>query len=140
MSAFVVDDKTINRLVAFLMYEKPHYGDEWKRMVAEHGFDLYDMEQARLFAEELHAMNVAAVCQRYADDSPEMYPFKFQLVLTGRISAAQAVKSLHCLHYQCCEGDVPDTWPAYKLLEALANAICYEIVSESPEYEMAEWG
>jgi hypothetical protein len=53
-------------------------------------------------------------------------------------STIQAYKSLQCLSYQCCEGNVPDN-PLYKLLEEIENAMARQIVSDLAEYDKAEW-
>ena len=47
-------------------------------------------------------------------------------------------KSLGCLTYQCCEGNVPET-ELYRFLEDLENTIAREIVHSMPEFDKAEW-
>jgi len=50
------------------------------------------------------------------------------------LSHAQAAKSAACLHYQCSEGDIPETWHTHKLLTEIVNAL-----GEPAGYDGATW-
>lgn len=86
--------------------------------------------------------NVEAVNQRYGDNTPteltdnerqemrEFNPF---------INIYQFLKSLDCLHYQMCEGDIPET-QEYKDIDELRKAIYRHLVCGRKEYDEASWG
>jgi hypothetical protein len=50
----------------------------------------------------------------------------------------QALKSMHCLRYQCDEGDVPDS-NMYKILDNIIRNWESYIIDSLPEYERARW-
>ena len=50
----------------------------------------------------------------------------------------QLVKALQCLHYQCSEGNVPET-KGYKELENVIREVVMSIIYSMPEYDQAEW-
>ena len=54
-------------------------------------------------------------------------------------SRIQAAKSLDCLSYQCCEGEIPETSALYKTIDKVRNSICRSIVSNLKEYDTAKW-
>lgn len=83
-----------------------------------------------------YAANVNAVNQRYGDDTSPGIPFHPQF--NPHVSMFQFLKSLECLHYQMSEGDVPTT-DAYSLLKQLIDAVYYQIVSNTPDYQSARW-
>lgn len=136
MSSYMVDDITINKIVAFLSQDGIVTGQFcplWK-------IDLYNKDDCRALAKRMFAMNAMAVNQRYGPgEAKEMHPepFRYRAVMPpGRV---EAYKALRCFQYQCCEGDVPET-ELYKALEWLSREWEYEIVTSLPEYEAAPWG
>ena len=50
------------------------------------------------------------------------------------------LKALECWIYQCGEGDIPETSDLYKAMAYFANCMRREIISALPEYDKAEWG
>lgn len=144
MSSFVVEPKTINRVVTFL-YLADGSGSIWassiKNLIAEHLIDIRDKDGLCL---KLFELNVQAVKERYGDEDfstmpgpkgmrPENYRFKFL-----HSDHVQVFKSLQCLIYQCSEGNVPET-KLYRFLSELENTLARAIVSALPEYDKAEW-
>lgn len=140
MSAFVVEDKTINCIVNHLVFHRDDYGYEWREL-AKLGIDLGtdngDLDLSRRIAE----LNDRGVDARYkpgtaTSDRPE--PFKPHLF--EKASIYQVYKSLQCWLYQCSEGDVPED-ALYKLFETeIKPAIAEAIISSLPEYKAAKWG
>jgi hypothetical protein len=142
VSAFVVDDQTINRVLSHLS------ADEYRALVTAafgDGTLWRDRPTDADLGAALRDLNVRAVLARYpdcsleADDLPgpsPLLPYAYAPILVG---AHQALKSLHCLLYQCSEGDVPET-PLYQALDGLSNRWAHEIVSKLPEYDQAVWG
>jgi len=137
MSAFIVDDSTIDRIVTYLGRHDQSY---LARMFHPLGYDPAAKPEA--FAQALFDMNCQAVNQRYADRPartefhPE--PYAFRVNYTGQTAGA-ILKAVSCLRYQCSEGDVPET-PLFKALDHLGHGLAYEVASKTEEYEKAEWG
>lgn len=145
MSAFVVDDKTINRVVTYLRDDRDL--KDWFGHQVSKRLDISILSQDGLaqLARLMHVTNVQAVQQRYPDEPAETLPgpireagehFHFRYELTGRM---QALKSLQCWLYQCAEGNVPES-AVYRLMERVKAEMALAIVSDLPEYERAEWG
>jgi hypothetical protein len=141
MSAFVVEDRTINRIVWYLECDNPSnpitYGST-ARLLAEAGYEMCDEHTPRKLAQDMHAMNVDAVCQRYENERADRYNFTYSRQV-GWPTHIQALKSLRCFLYQCSEGDVPER-PLFKVLDRIAQVIASGIIHTLPEYEAAEWG
>lgn len=142
MSAFVVENKTINRIISFLHKWKDNYWIEEK--IKEEGFDIATESGRDAFGRALLLMNINAVNQRYnekddgKDDGTNIlkeYRFKFELV-----DIVQALKSAQCLRYQCSSScDVLET-SLYKLLDRIISVLAEAIVRSMEKYRMAEWG
>ena len=137
MSAYIVDDSTVNRILAYLMHKEGYVA---RQLVTDHSTDasLPGLGQA------MRDLNVAAVSARYPDDSLDnlpgpcpLLPYAFEEELPPNPIAAY--KSLSCFLYQCAEGYVPET-PLYKALEDLRARIAGDIISSLPAYETAAWG
>ena len=134
MSAFMVEDKTINRVVSWLSDDQE--GDWIKRRLDIH---LADNENSQEFRQSLFQMNIDGVNARYGEDeSKEFRPleYKFRYELTNQF---QVLKSLQCLLYQCSEGDVPET-ELYKTMKDYEHSMAMRIVRNLPQYDKAQWG
>ena len=144
MSAYVVDDSTINRILAaawqWWMAGRgrgiPPIPREW----GQHSWP----ENAPELGAEMRAMNVAAVKARYPDDADDelpgprpLLPYKWESEACPSIE--QVIKSLDCYLYQCAEGDIPETWELYNVLRNWQLDLCYHIVNQSKQYQDAEW-
>lgn len=132
MSAFVVEDKTINNVVGFLNDSRNR---DLRKIVLE-AAQLTDADER--WHEKLGAsmaiMNQDAVNQRYGENDEAHYEFHFELA-----DDIQVYKSLQCWLYQCCEGDVPER-PLYRAFGELERRIGNRIIQRLPRYESAVWG
>lgn len=133
MSAFIVQDKTINRVATYLVSDREA---AWvkKQLQEKCGIN----ESLDLIGIAMFNLNVAAVNGRYGADQagqfrPLNYCAGYQLA-----SRVQVLKSLRCWLYQCTEGTVPET-DLYKIMEEYAKQLAYEIIARLPEYASAEW-
>ena len=141
MSAFIVEEKTLNNIVSFLDYDTRFsnqsgcYGSLGKVM-KKAGYDLNFAEHKDRLIKEMAWMNRAAVNARYEEEKHEEYLSYQDTFPPSRI---QAYKSLCCYLYQCCEGDVPDQ-PLYKAFREIRSDLAEVIVSDLPEYNEANWG
>ena len=137
MSAYIVDDETIDRIVNYVKFTQN--GEE----AAQRILQKYVIDPEKL-GRELFALNVEAVRQRYSDcKSIEDMPGKighYEYVHTPSINGNrfQILKSMKCWLYQCSEGDVPKR-PLFKAIEELSNDLAHTIVGGMPEYERARW-
>lgn len=151
MSAYVVDPKTISRVLSWLKSEH-HRGsyayaaDTAKRKLAAIEWDISNGEVADL-GQAMYNMNVSAVSQRYPDSTEDnlpgtieedgrLVPYRYNWVDTGPMGA---FKSLHCWLYQCSEGNVTET-ALYKAFREISDSIAQAIATGLPEYETAQWG
>jgi len=104
MSSFMVSDTTLNDVVrGFLQVGFAHDKANWLG-------NLYTK------------LNASAVRQRYGRNAAsERRPFSWDGASLDQTEAGMAtvIKAVHCLHYQCAEGDIP-TKSAHELLAALA--------------------
>lgn len=138
MSAFIVSDSTITRIVEFC------YGLQFKREAPlcylKSPEYLAGHEQCEEFGQRLYAMNVAAVAQRYgnADDMMPDGGYVYRPDLSDA-NVYQVLKSLDCYLYQCSEGDVPNR-PLFVALDTLRTDLCRILATHTPQYESAEWG
>jgi hypothetical protein len=151
MSAYIVDDKTINNIVCTLAYGHTHgagfatYGggrpfrdlpNPYKLKTAPQTTE-QELEYKRL-AFDLYKMNCAAVDQRYNEKNPcDFTPRLSPFAAAGNLT--QIYKSTKCLLYQCSEGDVINT-PLYDALRKLAAFFAQEIVERSEAWEKSTWG
>ena len=145
MSAFIVDDKTVNRILAQLRCSWESGG---------HGTTPYppdDMPQpadprdyadaAREVGQQMRDLNVAAVQARYpgGGDLPgphPLLPYEYQYVPPAPLVAT--IKSLRCFLYQCSEGTIPER-PLFKKLELWMLELSAFVVGRLPEYDAAPW-
>ena len=139
MSAFVVDDRTINRVVTWLSEQRTD-SQYHREILKETGLNLLSEGAAAQLAQDMRILNCDAVNQRYAHIKDHgMIPVgDLQWTYENTIRPMQVYKSLRCWLYQCAEGHVPQR-PLYKLLERLATRLAHEIVCDLPEYDKAEW-
>lgn len=141
MSAFIVPQSLINRIVSFLNRHESDYRhfQHWEGLPV---YNLADSDDLDRLASDLYMMNCDAVDQRYrkgtaAKDTDGLPAVQFEFVPSH--DEIQVYKSMTCLRYQCSEGDVPER-PLYKWLDAVANSTAHKIVAGMPSWQTAEWG
>jgi hypothetical protein len=148
MSAYVVNNKTIERILDFIRHDQSHgVGSVSRSPIARYSFtdwDLTSTEGLEILGRELLTMNRAAVMARYPNDDPDNLPgpidpqpFNYS---NGRITPSifQAHKAIAHLRYQCSEGDIPD-WPLFKQLDDYGKSLAEFWMASQPEYEQAKW-
>jgi len=128
MSAYLVDKITIDRIISLLSMEKFKEEIDIEKFVPKE-----DIEN--LFGTMLWKMNVETLEQKYGD-TIKLEPYRFQKV---HVSPIQGLKSIQCFLYQCNEGDVSKK-VLFKQLDETSKEIAYEIDSDMPSYDKAEWG
>ena len=155
MSAYVVEDETIGRIVGFLFdkaaaarWEEPTLSPlavpckelsyNLRSEAGRRGPAL--RRSCERLATAMRFMNVGAVRGRYEDaDERGMVGTAQAIALGHSTRPVVAYKALRCWLYQCTEGDVPNS-PLYKAVEEIAAALAQEIVQALPEYDETPWG
>ena len=144
MSAFVVEDKTINRIVDWLCLD--WRGSRKATVFALDGYNLDIDGAAERLAGDMFNLNVNAVNQRYGPNEAEKfrpldfkYSHRIQWGDSAVANACRALKALHCWQYQCSEGNIPET-PLFRMFSEIDSAIALWIIGTMPEYETADWG
>ena len=140
MSSYIVENKTISRIVNFLFWSGSDsvFRSENKRNIEKLGFNLFEDEGLNKLGQAMLEMNFKAVNQRYSTKD-EVEEFKLKHMELKERGLHQVLKSIQCFLYQCSEGTVP-RMKLYKTLKKIEKAVMYEIIDEMPEYKQAEWG
>lgn len=139
MSAFMVDDSTINTVVNKLAFGRDL---DWvRRELKEGGYDLEKCDEREMLAKDMFNLNVKGVNARYGEGEAEQFrPLDFKYRLNDcNITLIQAYKSLSCWLYQCAEGDLPGDNFLYNLMDKIKGYLAEHIVSSLPEYDKAKW-
>lgn len=142
MSAYIVDDDTINKIVSYLFAKAsgPDPSIHWKNTkLFKMGYDLSSSSSCYELAHKMFDMNVVAVNQRYGEGEAEKFrplDFKYQFVAATQI---EVIKALKAWKYQCTEGCVPDL-ALYQAMTEVHSLLCIDFVEQTEEYEAASWG
>jgi hypothetical protein len=140
MSAFMVKDETINRVVWWISREVAT--SEWFKEKVESALHIDTTKSGwqQKLGQAMFELNIAGVDDRYGEGEAK----KFR-ELNYRYSPAscleiQACKSLHCWLYQCAEGEVVKK-PLYQFFDTvIERRLTDSIIYTLPEYQRAEWG
>ena len=142
MSAFMVSDETINDPIAFLKSFTNQ--DSWiLSSLLELGYIFGNEISREKLAKDLFQLNIEAIEQRYGKgQAKEFRALNFKFVdrcsKPNRNNIYQCCKSLHCLMYQCSEGDVPEK-ELYKAMKEVIHKLEAHIVNSLPAYVRAAW-
>lgn len=140
MSAFIVSDKTINRIVTFMSRQDGNDELDFGSLKSPLTEAFSKKAFSKIaYAERLLAMNVEAVKHRYGDRAQDMLPDEPYQFAHVKASPTQVLKSIACLLYQCSEGDVP-ACEEFKRLHEYEQDLAGCIATSTPEYAAAEWG
>lgn len=146
MSAFIVTDTTMQWVVVGIESFRCYRRGRLPGLLAPFGAITDPTELGKALFE----MNADAVEHRYGERDP-VPEFRFRGKVFAlsqhrndagqvydRTKAIRAVKAIHCLGYQCCEGDVPQR-DLYKALKLMGKEISDLIVRALPEYDEESW-
>ncbi len=146
MSAFIVDNSIINRIVSGLDYATLN-NDPVNGIPRPYGKRLIEADPHEL-GQALRDLNEYAVKQRYPDwitqglpgtidENGELVPYEY--TWQPYPSIIQFYKDIGCLVYQCTEGDAVSD-PLYLELQDYYNELAHTIARRLPDYDRAEWG
>lgn len=138
MSAYIVENKTINKVLTYLKLNRE--GD-WinSQIKKELNIDVEDVKELDRMGRAMLLLNIEAVDSRYSEtnDSTELLnAYNWQIELNTNIM--QALKSLQCWLYQCSEGKIPESG-LYKLMDEVKVSWLEKIVSSLPAYNKIAW-
>lgn len=146
MSAYIVDDITINRIVRKIFDD--FFSDS--RLFKDFLSNVF-LESPEKLGTSMYKMNLEAVMLRYSDcaDNLDMVPGPidenghhkpYKYSYTGcQSNKIQVFKSIDCYLYQCDEGNVSNN-ELYKFLSWYRSHLANLIVRSLVLYEKAEWG
>src|SRR5437588_3824126 len=137
MSAFIVEDTTINRVVTWLKREvqRSRFTLDW--LAREYGVELTSDNWDEKLAQAMFQLNCDGVNARYGEGEAEKFrPLNFTYKPEGDTFLVQVLKSLQCFLYQCSEGDVPQS-KLYQFLEEVEHHLAVKIIMDLPEYDTA---
>lgn len=141
MSSYIVEDKTIHRIITFLFYNRNKL-DIFASSFYKNN-NLNTEEDFKKFGKELLNLNIEATEQGYTkpylnkkEKAKRLKDFKF---IDEPVKIEQALKSTECIRYQCSEGNITET-KLYKQLTIITNILKDCIIDELPLYKSAEWG
>jgi hypothetical protein len=131
MSAFIVDGKTIDRIVTYILDNRREFNGLTMTTTQPEGI-------GSVIGQQLYRLNTDAVNYRYAEreESPGT---RYHYKPAGKLSDIQAYKSISCFLYQCSEGDVPER-PLFIELNKIHDDLAHRIVGGSAPFDRAEWG
>lgn len=125
MSAFIVEEETIDRVVFALCNWCGTAQDRMRKDDPKHRNDL---------GQKLWDLNHRSVNARYSEDTkPARYEYRGHPP-----TMIQAYKSLACLLYQSCESGC-DKDPLYVALREAESRLAKQIVKSLPQYDAADW-
>jgi hypothetical protein len=140
MSAFTVEDKTINRVVTWLRTELNDSNYSREQPQERLSMNVVEDSFVQELGQAMFQLNIEGVNTRYADKPAAQFRKLDYAYQTEFVSDVQVLKSMRCWLYQCAEGEVPND-PLYRFFdEVVAPHLLYQIITKLPEYDQAEWG
>ena len=133
MSAYVVEDQTINRIVLFI--RALQFNNQGPLCMLKSPFPSIKDNGLKALGQQLFDMNEDAIMSRYGEKTQESYTFRS----VDYSDPWQVLKSLDCYLYQCSEGDIPET-NLFKMLERFRNDLTQALVRSTKKYQAACWG
>jgi len=136
VSAFLVADKTLNRIISYLDDELT--GSDWLRSKFPKALGInFERDWRTALGQKMWTLNQLALGYRYGEPLQDLF-YQFSPV---PCSVIQAYKSLRCWLYQCCEGNIPEASKLYRFFDTVVvQHIANDIILQTPEYDQAEWG
>ena len=160
MSAYIVYERTINKVVSLIEIEHRSGVRRAQRRRTKGGpsfaFGCIKVTPGRTrngsglceIGRTLYLMNTLAINMRYGErERPPHYPFREPSKTITTDERIAMAKSARCLLYQCSEGDVPKN-ALFQDLAQLVQDVGADIIegtpytdlTDHPSYEAALWG
>jgi len=139
MSAFMVNTNVMAKVVTAILLNLDTFDGESTHRTALLAAPTHAQKEASSkIGRKLFLMNRRALHARYvcSDDNP-LPQFVFERWADA--TPVEQFKAIHCLLYQCAEGNVPES-PLYDELNRAAGELAQRIVQDLPDYDKASWG
>jgi hypothetical protein len=140
MSAFMVADETINRVVEWLFWEvtKSLYLREKIEKALQINTSKPGWEKE--LGQAMFELNIDGVNDRYGEGEAKRFRELNYRYTPAHGSKIQVLKSLECWLYQCREGEVVKK-PLFQFFDTVIEKhLMSSIISDLPEYNRAKWG
>jgi hypothetical protein len=139
MSAFLVEKKTIDRILSLVASECRRSKWFTKELTEKLNADVSEAHWRDRLGQKMWDLNQLSLGYRYGDKKEDLRYF-FDDV-SGYTNQFQMFKSLKCWLYQCAEGESPEKSVLYRVFShEISLYLAMRIVQSTPEYEQAEWG
>jgi hypothetical protein len=140
MSAFMVTDETINRVVSWLSHEINT--SLWLKEKVENTLQIDTTKPGwqKELGKAMFELNIAGVNDRYGEGEAKKFQELNYRYTPACCSKIQALKSMQCWLYQCAEGEVVKK-PLFQFFDTvIERRLTDSIICDLPEYQRAEWG
>ena len=136
MSAFLVEEKTLHRIISYLDDELTRSAWLHSKFESDLGVN-FTGDWKTALGQKMWDLNQLALGYRYGEPLQDLF-YQFSPV---PCSVIQAYKSLRCWLYQCYEGNIPKASKLYTFFDTVVVPhIANSIITKTPEYDQAEWG
>lgn len=138
MSAYIVDDATIHKVLTHLNSTR----ESWERQPFEQlGYNPASDDDMDRLAADLHILNCDAIDNRYSKGTAASDTAGKTLPCWKHVPAKRIAvyKAAQCLRYQCAEGDNTER-PLFIALDEFIDRLASSIINHMPEYQEAKWG
>ncbi len=132
MSAYIVNDNVINRIVGTLWADDAGPNRTISYYITELGYKPFD--KPRELARHMHNLNRFAIRERYLQRAA--YTQRYKEMWSD--DKYQALKDLQCFLYQCSEGRAEKT-RLFKALEKTETLLMSEMIRATEEYQKTKW-
>lgn len=143
MSCFIVSNNIINSIVCYMgrvssIYDRRYLGNLLNKNDEETSIYIVNHNNyISEFGRDLINLNIKAFNYRYPND--KMEELKNYIHVPYVVSQIQLIKNIKCYLYQCDEGNFHEDL-LYKFMDSLCYSLCYDFVSDSPNYDKLTWG
>jgi hypothetical protein len=138
MSAFMVNSNVMAKVVTAILLNLDTFDGESTCRVKLLAAPTDEQKEAGTkIGRKLFLMNRRALRARYGCSGDRLVEFLFEKWADA--TPVEQFRAIHCLLYQCSEGNVPNS-PPYDELNRAAGELAQRIVQDLPEYEKASWG
>ena len=138
MSAYIVDDRTINTILAFVRgeYARPNSRFNWLgHMLSNADYKPGTHEGVAAFGQALYNLNVRGVEARYGKGKAfgELGPLDYQYEYMRNPGYLKAYEAMRELYYQSDNDGMADD-PVLILLRSMQNFVARAVLEGTPEY------
>ena len=132
MSAYIVNDNVVNRIVGLLWEDAVGSERTVSYYIVQLGYRPFN--KPKELARHMHNLNRFAIRERYLQRVAYTHKYK-EMWVTNKY---QVLKDIQCFLYQCSEGRADKT-RLFKALEKTETLLMSEIIRATEEYQNTKW-